>query len=78
MAPWQQWLRACAVRMLRVGAAAGVAVLAGQTIWSEVRWSVVLATVTLAMLIEFLVCVASLPEAPFPKDLFGPDYEEEP
>jgi hypothetical protein len=57
--------------MLRVGAAAGVAVMAGQTIWAEIRWSVVLGTILLAMFVELLVCVASLPEAPFPGDLWG-------
>ena len=75
--PWALWLRAAAIRVLRVGAAAAVATIGGQTLWSEVAWDVVLGVTLLAMLIEALLCVASLPEAPMPVDMFGTRDEAE-
>ena len=72
---WKLWIRAALVRMVRVAAAAAVATIGAAAIVAEVEWDVVVGVALLAAIIEGLVCLASLPEAPPPVDLWGSDEE---
>jgi hypothetical protein len=64
------------VRTVRVGAAASAAAIGASALLAEVEWDVVAGAGLLAMVVELLLCVASLPEAPFPGHLFNGHDDE--
>jgi hypothetical protein len=77
-AAWLMWLRAVFVRVIRVSAATAIASITASAAVStiEVEWDVVAGITLLAAIIEALVCLASLPEAPMPAHLFGSSSDD--
>jgi hypothetical protein len=64
--------------MVRVAAAAAVATIGAEAVFTEINWAVIGGVALLAAIIEGLVCIANLPEAPFPGVLFSTEEDNPP
>lgn len=62
MKNWKNWIKCAGVRAIRTVAQAALGVLSGQTLFTEVDWTVVASSAALAGVYSLLTSVAGLPE----------------